>query len=626
MQHANLAVGDVLELHDAAMGLDVGALFDVTGKSDWQVHAKHRGTGKAYKFGNNGLRYMTAHRKTGKAKASEAMSNENAIKCRAAHGVKLEASEPWESGQPVQFIYAPEGMHTITAGFRKAETITISVMVDEPTVQALQESFDHLTATMPKQEPYADEDHESKKATLRFPAGQTHFSWGVIKGAPGIIVSGCYPTSYGAEAVNGKVYRAWSPEFSTDAEMDKAKCSKDGHWTFPDGVRGSESNPARLVEVNFVVGALTNRPAFRAMPPVKAKQAEVGGKETVKAVESEQERSEAAKKGWEHRHGGVMEPSEKLHDVLLVDDKGSPTSTQIWEGGTHGAAKWVLERHERGSGGEDKWYRPVVHAFVHSTEHGTTHHYDMSDPSHVEALKKMAYGFKMHASDAGGADTVQAAGTSEGVRKGWETRARHHNSLAQNAQMDFQATAHQASEAAYKASRVAELDKDDAQESHIVAEGKHREANRQHYGAARKTDEGALQQEHFKYAREHLGMAEYHREKAAGHAKASDPTVLDTLKASQDSALDLLEPQRQELRAALGGLKPCDIVRPQPPPPPPDEPAEPTNSAEALDYIKTSRECPKRVREREAVLDDLRKGKSEETKTLSRVAQAGAPR
>ena len=236
-----------------------------------------------------------AHAGKAQVKGSEMFqSNENIIQCRAAVGVKIPASETWTPGAPVRFIYAPDGLHTLTAGFRKNETITISVLVDPETAPVLQDSFDHLTATNPKQEPYGDEDHESKKATLRFPAGKVTFVHGTLKGDTGIIISGGEPTGYGAKSVNDKDYRAWSPEFGTDADMAQAVFNEDSkHWTFPDGVRGSESNPARLNNVNFVIGALTNRPAFRAMPPVKARHAEMDGHDTVKAMWSDAAREAA---------------------------------------------------------------------------------------------------------------------------------------------------------------------------------------------------------------------------------------------------------------------------------------------------------------------------------------------
>lgn len=210
--------------------------------------------------------------------ATEIDRHENMVKamaetlaCRAAdgNGIKLSAAEPWTPGKSVTYIYVPGGISTINAGFRRNESITCTVNVDDLTAKDLQESFDFIAATE-KQEPYADEDHEGKKATLRFPARKVNFTYGTHRNEEGVIVSGAEPTTYGADSVNGKIYASWSPEFATDADYSKAKCKK-GHWTFPDGIRGSASNPARIVAVSFVTGALTNKPAFKNMPPVKAK-------------------------------------------------------------------------------------------------------------------------------------------------------------------------------------------------------------------------------------------------------------------------------------------------------------------------------------------------------------------
>ena len=45
--------------------------------------------------------------------------------------------------------------------------------------------------------------------------------------------------------------------------------------TFPEGVRGSASNPARVTGVSpKSVGSLTNWPAFKAISPVRAQQAD----------------------------------------------------------------------------------------------------------------------------------------------------------------------------------------------------------------------------------------------------------------------------------------------------------------------------------------------------------------
>jgi hypothetical protein len=162
-------------------------------------------------------------------------------------------------------------VHTITAGFREGR-ITMTVVVDEETPSALQASF-KAVAGRRSQTPFADEEHEAHKATLRFPKDGTEFGWGTLKDSTGVVLAGGLPTSYGAEAVNGRTYESWSPEFLTDADYAKARVSEDGHYTFPNGVRGSASNPARLVGVGFTIGALTNKPAFHMMPPVKARKA-----------------------------------------------------------------------------------------------------------------------------------------------------------------------------------------------------------------------------------------------------------------------------------------------------------------------------------------------------------------
>ena len=288
------------------------------------------------------------------------MNDIDLIQCRASNGVALTASKPWEPGKPVEFIYAPAGRHNITAGFRKGETITICLENDEQTAIDLQASFDHLTATEPNQEPFGDEEHDAKKATLRFPAGVTNFKWGQIKSSEGVIVC-AEPTSYGSEAVNGKVYRSWSPEFATDAAYAKAR-QKNGHWTFPDGVRGSESNPARIVGVSFVMGALTNKPAFRAMPPVKAKKVEERGEVQASGLSA----------------GGF---SAEEHEALGKMHQAK-------------ADRLFKSRGERKSGllgGErDRWYHANTHEMVSGYHNSAAEHLKSGDVSKAEEAANLA--------------------------------------------------------------------------------------------------------------------------------------------------------------------------------------------------------------------------------------------
>lgn len=263
--------------------------------------------------------------KAGKAKASAGpeldtvkakADDPDMVHCRAASGVALSAPEPWKQDQPVKFIYAPAGVHTITAGFRDGR-ITMTVVVDQETPDALTASFKSLSGRR-AQTPFADEEHEAHKATLRFPKDATAFEWGVVKDTEGVVLAGGLPTSYGAEAVNGHVYESWSPEFLTDADYAKARVSDDGHYTFPNGVRGSASNPARLVGVGFTIGALTNKPAFHAMPPVKAADAAKATDGEVKATWSDAARRAAAASRRAHRESSNANSTEDHYGAAMA--------------------------------------------------------------------------------------------------------------------------------------------------------------------------------------------------------------------------------------------------------------------------------------------------------------------
>lgn len=326
------------------------------------------------------------------------------ISCRAANGTKLDVSEKWEAGKPVSYIFLPGGVSTITAGFRQNETITCTVEVDEESAKDLQESFDHIAATE-KQEPYADEDHESKKATLRFPADKIQFTYGTLRNEEGVIVKGAEPTSYGAEAVNGKVYRSWSPEFATDADMTKAK-RKGKHWTFPDGVRGSASNPARVIAVNFVTGALTNKPAFKNMPPVKAKKADVEEGESV--TEKEQRYINACEK---MESESIEELKQEIISAMEAEDC---IGIDLLEG------KWTAFIKSSGKIYSQKF------AFIDSEKFKSIG-YLPKDGLVIEEKEEITDADKIVAFDKGflfNGEVIKAAGTSEGVKKSWEHRER----------------------------------------------------------------------------------------------------------------------------------------------------------------------------------------------------------
>lgn len=232
------------------------------------------------------------------AQASDATSTE-VIHCRAssAAGEKLGASEPWKPGEQVTFMWMPAGVSTICAGFRKG-SIELTVNCDEATAEAVQASLENWRNDRPKQEPFGCVEHREQEASFRISASGG-FKWN----GDGVYLA-AEPTTLGAQNVNGKVHRSWSPSFTTDADYSKAT-ERDGVLQFPEGVRGSRSNPAQITGVDFCVGTLTNKPAFHSMSPVRSREAVMASGT-----------SEGAKKGWEEKH--------KLH--LHMSDRNSATA------------------------------------------------------------------------------------------------------------------------------------------------------------------------------------------------------------------------------------------------------------------------------------------------------------
>lgn len=300
-----------------------------------------------------------------KAKAVEAScevvraENIDVVHCRAssATGPTLAASQPWNPGERVEFMWMPAGVSTICAGFRKG-SIELTVQCDEATAAAVQASLDGWREERPKQEPFGCIEHKEQEASFRVGAS-CGFKWN----GDGVYLA-AEPTTLGAQNVNGRVHRSWSPSFTTDADYGRAseQPPKSGVLVFPEGVRGSRSNPARITGVDFCVGTLTNKPAFHSMSPVKAKEADA-----VTAAGT----SEGAKKGWSTRiQGGVthhhMRGEKGDYFVHQVSDRDGQGFKDRWTvgmigknmlpdsavGGVHdssAAAKKVCEDHDCGT-------------------------------------------------------------------------------------------------------------------------------------------------------------------------------------------------------------------------------------------------------------------------------------
>jgi len=201
----------------------------------------------------------------------------------------------WKQGEEVTFTFMPKGMHTINAGFR-GKTINLTVQVDKATTNAVQASLDKQRTLKPKQKPYGCVEHREQEASVIAHG----FRWSDDEG----VLIAAEPTALGERNVNGKIHWSWSPSFFTDADYSKAK-EMGGVWTFPDGVRGSKGNPARVTGVAFCVGTLTNNPAFHEMPPVKASEGQTDEQVTAAGT------SEGVRKGWEKRkqHAGNLTES-----------------------------------------------------------------------------------------------------------------------------------------------------------------------------------------------------------------------------------------------------------------------------------------------------------------------------
>jgi len=216
------------------------------------------------------------------------------VHCRASgSALRADASPQWAQDQPVKFCYMPAGIHTIDAGFSgpitkgRPASIHLTVEVDPDRDAAVcQASAEELKREAPKQDLYGCYEHDEKKASVwarKVEAGIFTAGDDPVYGEPCILLA-AEPSGDGAEDVNKRNWRSWSPSFATDAEYTKCKCSRcddtiqaceceKPQFYFPPGVRGHEETPAHITGVDRILGTLTNKPAFRAMPPVKARQA-----------------------------------------------------------------------------------------------------------------------------------------------------------------------------------------------------------------------------------------------------------------------------------------------------------------------------------------------------------------
>ena len=199
---------------------------------------------------------------------------------------KYSAAE-FDGEPPTEFMYMPGGQHTVWLS-RAGKPAQVTVNVTPETAVVLQAKFAALQKERAPQRPYFDFEHKAEDAS----AWPVRFYWKDGVGASGSLArakdgraggsslpgtAGVYVevewSLAGKEAVVGKVHRAFSPVFFADADFSKAALAAK-EVTIPAGHRGSASNPASVIGLDFCAGSLTNEPAFRKILPLWAKDAD----------------------------------------------------------------------------------------------------------------------------------------------------------------------------------------------------------------------------------------------------------------------------------------------------------------------------------------------------------------
>lgn len=343
--------------------------------------------------------------------ASNATPTADILHCACAvSDLIVMAGQPWVQDQETSFMYMPAGRHTIIAGFRgKAIELTVEV-VPEDAAKVLSASMEQLQASQPKQRLFGCIEHAEKDASV----------WAKkFEARPDGVYLCAEPSKLGADHVNGRIHRSWSPSFLTDADYAKARLSGD-IYQFPDGVKGSKSNPAKITGCAFCLGTLTNKPAFREMSPVMAREA-------VDAV--------VMAAGTSGPTPLNPQPFLDFLSQLRLAHWAADTSTEEHEtlGELYEQLESLVDEFvEQSLGAEGTTVVPSAASLPELLESGCAlvqAELDQAPSEGVKntlaemcgALDKARYLLKAKDQDMN-ADTITAGGTSAGAKKGWEKR------------------------------------------------------------------------------------------------------------------------------------------------------------------------------------------------------------
>jgi len=173
-------------------------------------------------------------------------------------GAQISSAEaPW--------MYCPGGDHTINcaAGEGAAE---VTIRVDESSAVILNAKLAEINARNAPQRAFVDKEHDEASGAVTWP---TRFVWRQAP-EPGVYIEH-EPSELGRQLVSGKIMRAFSPSFYSDADLPK-RVTRGQFLRITAGKRGSPENPARITGLVFpACGTLTNNPAFRKILPLWAK-------------------------------------------------------------------------------------------------------------------------------------------------------------------------------------------------------------------------------------------------------------------------------------------------------------------------------------------------------------------
>lgn len=176
---------------------------------------------------------------------------------------------PAEKGMAGRIMFAPAGEHEICPSLGDVASAVVTIRVDRSTAGVLNQSLAKLNAEIAPQRICFDADHKGE-AAMAWPIS---FHW-EDNPRPGVYAVVEY-SKLGREFVDGKVYRAFSGSFYTDAELPKRKDVKPGKvYEVAAGKRGSPDNPAGITGLAApFAGTLTNNPAFTQIAPIWASKA-----------------------------------------------------------------------------------------------------------------------------------------------------------------------------------------------------------------------------------------------------------------------------------------------------------------------------------------------------------------